>query len=153
MKLKLLTGQRFGNLVVGERIGNKYQCQCDCGVTTVAARGNITQGITRSCDCLRSMVKRGDLNPMWRGEKVGYSGVHSWVRNRYQKPKVCEHCSNTPPRDLANKTGKYLRDLSDWWYLCRKCHMDLDGRNDKLRVSGRLRKGVPKALWREGVQQ
>ncbi len=36
------------------------------------------------------------------------------------------------PLDLSNKSGKYKRDLIDWEWLCRRCHMIKDGRLDKL---------------------
>lgn len=88
----------------------------------------------------RSEVKRNEGNPSWKGDAVGYSGIHDWVRARYVKPELCERCENRPALDLANKSQQYLRDLSDWWYLCRKCHMDIDGRNDQLRASGKSRK-------------
>lgn len=29
---------------------------------------------------------------------------------------------------MANISGKYKTDLSDWEYLCRRCHMKKDGR-------------------------
>lgn len=88
----------------------------------------------------RSEAKLGERNPQWLGDAVGYAGIHDYVRQRYAKPELCERCQEAPPRDLANRSGRYLRDLSDWWYLCRKCHMDTDGRNDQLRESGRSRK-------------
>lgn len=87
-----------------------------------------------------SLAKMGAKNPAWKGDKVGYAGVHDYVRNRIRKPKWCVWCKKRPAVDLANKTGKYLRDLNDWEYLCRKCHMDSDGRNDRLRASGKSRK-------------
>ena len=80
-----------------------------------------------------SKAKRGASNPAWKGDTVGYSGLHTWIRARYIKPDLCERCEQSPPRDLANKSGDYLRDLSDWWYLCRRCHMELDGRAEQAR--------------------
>jgi hypothetical protein len=82
----------------------------------------------------------GENNPSFKGDEAGYGAIHAWVRRRKLKPALCEKCGLVPPRDLANKSGKYLRDLSDWDYLCRKCHMDSDNRNSQLRVSGKSRK-------------
>lgn len=86
----------------------------------------------------------GESNPSYKGDKAGYGAIHAWVRRRKKKPEFCEKCHKTAPRDLANRSGKYLRDLSDWDYLCRKCHMDTDGRNDGLRKSGKSRKLLDK---------
>ena len=153
MRLKLLNGQRFALLTVQERLLNtNYRCVCDCGKITEVRRGNRTHGATKSCGCLRSVSKQGSKNPAWTGDAVGYSGVHTWIRDRYPKPLLCELCGTQPSRDLANKSGVYKRDLADWWYLCRKCHMISDGRIDRLRASSRSRRGVPKRLWKGGSQ-
>lgn len=82
----------------------------------------------------------GENNPAYKGDAVGYEAVHIWVRKRKPKPKGCEFCGREVPLDLANKSGKYSRDLDDWNYICRKCHMDSDGRNEQLRRSGQSRK-------------
>jgi hypothetical protein len=147
-----LTGKRFANLLVGNELQDgKYECSCDCGNTTIVHKHNLRNGNTKSCGCLRSVSKIGNKNASWKGKQVGYNALHEWIRNRYEKPEFCEHCETQPPRDLANKSQKYLRDLSDWWYLCRKCHMDLDGRNDQLRASNHSRIGIPIKLWKRRV--
>lgn len=82
----------------------------------------------------------GESNPSFKGSEAGYGAIHAWVRRRKIKPELCEECQSEPPRDLANTSGKYLRDLSDWRYLCRRCHMNSDNRNNQLRESGQSRK-------------
>ena len=55
-----LLGQRFGKLLVVERIpGNKdkegqWKCQCDCGGYTITNTANLTTGHTTSCGCIKS---------------------------------------------------------------------------------------------------
>jgi hypothetical protein len=90
----------------------------------------------------------GEANPSFKGDEVKYEALHIYVRRRKPMPDLCEFCGLVPPVDLANKSGKYLRDLDDWNYLCRKCHMDSDGRNDRLRESGRSRK-IPNGICLE----
>jgi hypothetical protein len=58
----------------------------------------------------------------------GYSSLHVWIARRKRKPEVCEHCLTSPPKDLANISGEYRRDINDFEWLCRKCHMISDGR-------------------------
>lgn len=70
----------------------------------------------------------GPDNPQWKGAEVGYQSLHEWVKVYFVKPELCECCKKKPPMDLANISGNYLRDLSDWEYLCRSCHMRKDGR-------------------------
>lgn len=91
----------------------------------------------------------GELNNMWRGDKVGYSAVHAWVRRHGVKPELCECCHKVPPRDLANISGNYLRDVNDWEYLCRRCHMLKDGRMKNLRVGNVA--GVNHPSWKHGL--
>lgn len=73
-------------------------------------------------------IKMAEKNPNWKGNNVGYAALHEWVKNRLPKPASCENCHAIEPHDLHNRSGKYLRDLSDWEWLCRKCHMKKDGR-------------------------
>lgn len=84
-----------------------------------------------------TQVKVGSLNPQWKGDKVGLASLHEWVTSRLPKPKKCQDCKVKPPLDLANKTNKYLRDLDDWEWLCRSCHMIKDGRLAKLQENAK----------------
>lgn len=69
----------------------------------------------------------GINNPSWKGDDVGYWGVHYWIKKYKRKPKKCSHCKKVKRLVLANKSGKYKRILSDWIYICYKCHMKFDG--------------------------
>lgn len=59
MKRLNITGKRFGKLVAIKTIGkNKnggylWQCKCDCGNEIIANVGNLKNGHTKSCGCLR----------------------------------------------------------------------------------------------------
>lgn len=81
----------------------------------------------------KSLAKRGENNPNWAGDGVGYKGVHLWVKKRYPAPQRCEGCGKKQRLDLANK-GVYSRDRSQWEWLCRRCHMVKDGRLEKLKA-------------------
>ena len=79
-----------------------------------------------------SRIRKNEKNPNWYGEKVGYNGIHSWVKRHKPKPKLCENCKRVPPYDLANISGEYKRDINDFKWTCRKCHMEEDGRVIKV---------------------
>ena len=70
----------------------------------------------------------GDKNPMWKGEDITYKRLHSWIRFNFPAPKECMNCSRVTRLDACNITGVYNRDFINWKYLCRKCHMESDGR-------------------------
>lgn len=77
------------------------------------------------------LAKIGDKNPMWAGNNVGYHALHDWIKKRLAKPSKCSICNKVTASnqlDLANISQEYKRDLSDWEWLCRKCHMNKDGR-------------------------
>ena len=81
--------------------------------------------------------KSGKDSPTWKGNGVGYSGLHEWVRKELSKPDTCEFCGTNglSGRKIhwANKSGKYKRSLEDWLRLCVLCHGTYDrGRRDSL---------------------
>ena len=76
--------------------------------------------------CSRRCSKLGKNNPQWKDD-VGYAALHIWIQARLQKPKKCSCCGKIKKLDLANKSRKYKRNLNDWEWLCRKCHMIKDG--------------------------
>lgn len=71
-------------------------------------------------------------NGMWKGDSVGHLSIHEWMRSRKPKTVLCEYCQKKPPVDLANISGKYKRDVNDFTWLCRSCHMLSDGRMKNL---------------------
>lgn len=79
------------------------------------------------------LAKLKDKNPMWKGDKVGMKALHEWVTNHFPKTNLCQICNKIPPHDLANISGEYKRDLDDWNWLCRRCHMLSDGRMNNLK--------------------
>jgi len=77
-------------------------------------------------------TKTNEQHHQWKGDKVSYEGLHQWVKRRKPKPDVCEICKQKESYDLANISGKYKRDTNDFQWLCRSCHMKLDGRINNL---------------------
>lgn len=77
-------------------------------------------------------ANKGQNNGSWKGDNVGYNALHEWIKNCLPKPLLCQSCKKFPSHDLANISQKYFRNLSDWEWLCRSCHMQKDGRISKL---------------------
>ena len=82
--------------------------------------------------------KYSEKNPNWNGNNISYAALHQWVSRHKSKPKFCEECNKNKPYDLANISGKYKRDIEDYRWLCRSCHMKDDGRLDKLMKNARI---------------
>jgi hypothetical protein len=71
-------------------------------------------------------MKTSILKTYVYGDGYKYDWIHEWIRKQKPKPSLCESCQSRPPRDLANISGLYSRDLNDWEWLCRRCHMSKD---------------------------
>lgn len=72
---------------------------------------------------------REEDSPHWKGDDIGYPGIHLWIHRVLGKPKICEHCGATAKErklQWANKDHKYRRNLKDWMGLCVPCHKKYD---------------------------
>ncbi len=77
LKFGILTVMSFAGarkLLSGKYI-HYYHCECECGRWSIVTTSNLTQGITRSCGCLRQeeFIKRKAKNRMykWLREQKG----------------------------------------------------------------------------------
>lgn len=86
-------------------------------------------------DKIAKTIKRGAEHPFWKGENVGIKVLHKWIKTKLLKPKNCQVCGEEKKLDLANISQKYRRDISDWEWLCRRCHMLKDGRLERLKLT------------------
>lgn len=73
-------------------------------------------------------ANRGENSGSWKGDKVKYRGLHTWVVHNWGKADVCVNCGSDSFVDWHNINNKYKRVREDWEKLCRKCHMTKDGR-------------------------
>ncbi len=120
----------------------KYYC-IDCGkekskkkckrcISCSAKAKNWDKIFTKERNEKVALSKLGEKNPMWKGDKVGCASLHAWIKRHKPKPKFCEICKKNKPYDLANISEKYKRDINDFEWICRNCHMKKDGRLKKL---------------------
>ena len=95
----------------------------------------IFKGRRLSADWKKKMgnSKWGEKNPIWKGDKVKCDALHAYIRRHKPKPELCERCHKNKPYDLANISGKYKRDVNDFEWICRSCHMKSDGRINNLK--------------------
>lgn len=78
------------------------------------------------CNALRN-GPRGESHPGWKGDQVSYQALHEWVRKNSSIPRDCQKCGCHADVEAANISGQYKRDLSDWVFVCKSCHVVMDG--------------------------
>ena len=111
----------------------KRKCE-KCGIKIWGTNGSI---LCPFCSTIKNHFKvghkgnLGNKNGMWVGDSVSYGALHAWVTRHFPKPGLCQCCNIKKAHDLSNK-GVYGRDLKNWEWLCRKCHMTKDGRLEKF---------------------
>lgn len=72
--------------------------------------------------------ERGEQNPAWKGDDVGYAALHVWIESRLGRPMICSTCGTLEAAryEWANISREYKRDLADWTRLCARCHRRMD---------------------------
>lgn len=99
---------------------------------------------------------KGDRSPHWKGDDVGYDGIHTWLTREFGKGTNCEHCGEKRKLHWAKITDKeYERKRENFIELCSSCHKKYDFTNEsrirmseshKGKVSPKKGKKYPKAL-------
>ena len=79
-------------------------------------------------------------NPNWNPDSKDYDTIHAWANRKLKKPEKCPECGKKSNLDLCHKDHSkgrsediYNRDLNEWVFLCRSCHMKADGRMNNLK--------------------
>jgi predicted DNA-binding protein YlxM (UPF0122 family) len=72
---------------------------------------------------------KGKVN-YFKGKDAGYQAKHIWLRKNKLKPKYCEICKKETKLDLCNINDDHdcTRDLKDYIYTCRSCHLKYEYR-------------------------
>lgn len=113
---------------------NNRNCRV-CDKSFKATNQQIKKGAGKYCSrkCHgkeMAQARKNDGNPAWKGDKVGYSGIHIWLRNNFGYLEKCERCGSTKFVEWALRNGKkYERKRENFISLCRSCHMKMDYAN------------------------
>ncbi len=101
---------------------------------------NPMYGRRHSLETIEKMrqVKLNNNNPNWKGDDVGIGKLHYRIIKLLPKPKECPECGKKMKLELCNVSptynpDTYNMDLKNWYYSCRKCHMNSDGRMKNLK--------------------
>lgn len=93
---------------------------------------------TEEYKLLMHNMRVGEKNPMWGGNNVKKQAGNDRARRLFKNNKCpCEVC-NTNKVEIHHKDSNPLNnDVSNISWLCRKHHMEIDGRMEKLHIASR----------------
>ena len=105
-----LTGQRFGRLVVVERVENsadgraRWLCRCDCGQSKTVLGEHLKKGRTKSCGCAKSESSSK------RFKKHG--GRNSKLYRIWSNMK--DRCNNPDCKVYSDYGGRGIKVCKEW---------------------------------------
>jgi hypothetical protein len=73
-------------------------------------------------------INKGNRNGQWKEGGCSYRSLHEYIRNNKPKSLICEDCGEPKRLEIACIDNKYTRNVDDYRWLCRRCHMISDGR-------------------------
>lgn len=127
------TGERFGLLVVVERIEVMWRCTCDCGNETLVRSGDLQRGTVATC---------GDRATHHRRDDAGYSAAHGRVHSEHGRAAshMCVDCgsparhwsyNHDDPDERLSRTARikgiaFSLDPMHYSPRCVPCHKRFD---------------------------
>jgi hypothetical protein len=70
----------------------------------------------------------------FKGDDIGYGGLHDWITKYFGQPRFCEHCGSKTKKkyEWASIRHQYKRERTCWLRLCTSCHRKYDLSNFEL---------------------
>ena len=66
----------------------------------------------------------------WKGDDVGYAGIHNWLEREFGKASRCENIKCLKKSSVHEwallKNKSYTRKRDNFWMLCKSCHKKYD---------------------------
>ena len=116
-KLRDLTGQKFGHLLVLERAENRicksqkivcWKCKCDCGNIAIVQASNLITGNSTNCGCIR---KKHSIEGA-RKKNTKHNQSHNRIYFIWQSMK--DRCYNSNNKNYKNYGGRNITVCNEW---------------------------------------
>lgn len=132
---KTMIGKRYGRLVVKKFLYKKschlhFLCKCDCGNTTIAHRGNLKRGSSKSCGCLAKeiLIKRSEKHGLYKnGKPHRIANIYNGMKARCYKPQhIFYHLYGGRGITICEEWLKNIKAFMKWALI--------NGYNSKLTI-------------------
>ena len=127
-----LKGRRFGRLTVISRKENtknnisQWECQCDCGKTTIVRSDHLIHGDTKSCGCY-------EIEAREKGANLHHGGKHTRLYNIWCGMR--KRCNNPNCQAFENYGGRGITVCNAWSsFPCFRDWALSHGYNDTLSI-------------------
>ena len=80
-----------------------------------------------------SGAKPGSLHPNWKGDSISEKGGRGRAQRLYPVVKPCERCGKKKAERHHRDNNTANNEPSNIHFLCRRCHMEIDGRLERFR--------------------
>jgi hypothetical protein len=77
-------------------------------------------------------IPRGENSPEWKGDAISKASGRARARRQYKTLGQCELCDDLAVDRHHRDDNPRNNDVSNIQYLCRACHMKIDGRAAEL---------------------
>jgi hypothetical protein len=114
-------------LTKGQIYPHKNGCHC-FRCSKISWNKNKT-GLQRAWNKGLKGFMANEKNASWKGEEVGYRGLHNWIQRALGKINECVYCgieSWEKRIEWASISHQAKRDLDDFIPLCITCHRNYD---------------------------
>jgi hypothetical protein len=85
--------------------------------------------VSKKTKIILSQKMKGN-NFGWKGDKIGYHGIHAWLRREFGKANKCENINCEHKSKRFNyallREHKMERKKENFWMLCQSCHEKYD---------------------------
>jgi hypothetical protein len=107
-RIDIAIGQKFNSLTIVEEYNingrRMFLCECDCGKTKVVRLGHLTQGLIRSCGCLREKTCGDNFRTHGLSKTPEYN---SWSM-------MIKRCYNPNDKRYDDWGGRGIRVCDRW---------------------------------------
>jgi hypothetical protein len=105
----------------------------------MAAKRGVPKGYKQSPEHVRNkaLALTGDGNPQWTGDDATPNAGHIRALRMYPDIGPCGRCGREPAERHHKDGNTANNDPSNIDILCRRCHMEADGRLERFRAMAR----------------